>query len=197
MLAWFCASVHASRMLLTQYLANYWYIFTRLSALMHYGTRINVSSFRIKRLGYGGVLCAEKCTFWPWYCNNVLKIMDRISPNLQHWCILGQGEKLSFLGSKCQRSRSQHDQGPSIYRACAVCRVLISVLIDCWCRNWTVKKTKILIAMNAPSLRTLCADQFVPRMLGLGLGLKASWTWNPWPWPCSLTSWPCNLRPLS
>jgi len=57
------------------------------------------------------------------------KLLDWISPDFQHWCILRRRWMPPCLGSKCQRSRSQHDQGPSRWRNAAlhaVCRVLIA-----------------------------------------------------------------------
>jgi len=62
------------------------------------------------------------------------KSIGIFSSNFQHCCILGQGWKRQFLGSKGQRSSSQHDQGPSRRRH-TECPVVIS--------SWAVTRTEL------------------------------------------------------
>jgi len=51
------ASVHASSTLSTQYLESVGCIFTKLSVLVHSGTRMNTSGFGSEVQGHGGPAC--------------------------------------------------------------------------------------------------------------------------------------------
>jgi len=73
---------------------KYWtYFFTKLSILVHFGTRMNASSFGEAKVKLPRSQLGPKC------CKlHLLALLTRyrtllnwISWNFQHWCILGQG----------------------------------------------------------------------------------------------------------
>jgi len=105
--AWVCPCILNN--IVNTILKNIIHIFTNLSALVHFGTRMNASRQKVKLQGQGEVQRAGKCTFG---LVNVMywKLLDWISSNFQCWCSSWQVWMLQCLQSKCQRSRSGHDQ---------------------------------------------------------------------------------------
>jgi len=82
-------------------------IFAKLSALVHIGGKDECFEFLLSEgqssrswwVQHGG-----KCIFGS--LNGIFwKLLDWISPNFMHWCILGQWWTLQFLGSKGQSLR--------------------------------------------------------------------------------------------
>jgi len=102
------------------------YVFTKLSTLVHCGTRMKLQVMGVRRSKFKVMVGSNVMENALFVLVNAIswKLLDWISPNFQHWRILRQKWMLQFLGSEGQRSRSQHDQGLNGLRHRA--RVLIS-----------------------------------------------------------------------
>jgi len=90
-------------------------IFHQTSALVHFGTRMNASSFGVKRSKFKVTMAInmlENSLFdlvinpIPW------KLLDRISPNFQLTAFWDVDERINFWGQKV-KYQGQHDQGHS------------------------------------------------------------------------------------
>ena len=120
---WICAPIPASRTLLTHYLEKCWTYFHQTFSFGALWDGDECFKFQIQKVKvqvHAGSIMLENALVG--VVNAISwKLLDWISPIFQLWCILGQGWYVQFLRSKGQRSRLQHDQGPSIVRQVLIC----------------------------------------------------------------------------